>query len=69
LTTAHSRSYNSAAVNVYGLMPRVRGDQRLHLVLDHGGYAKERPIVVHLVAHRRCGDERGDNRAEGHVTH
>ena len=24
LTTAHSRPYNSAAVNVYGLMPRVR---------------------------------------------
>jgi hypothetical protein len=24
----------------------VRGDQRLHLVLDHDGYAKERPILV-----------------------
>ena len=24
----------------------VRGDQRLHLVLDHDGYAKEQPIVV-----------------------
>ena len=25
----------------------VRGDQRLHLVLDHDGFAKEQPIVVH----------------------
>jgi hypothetical protein len=45
-------SRDGKAVNVVprdGLRIRfhvVRGDQRLHLLLDHDGYAKERPIVV-----------------------